>query len=184
MLIAKVRLDVRKVVLTRLLEAAKRLISCASSGGLLQSQWHPTRLQGVALSATLRTGWTSSRRGGIVHVYGKLCEHLLQTRASAEAVEWIESALGPMPRTIGSFDADDTRYVIGNVLARGAVRARVIGDPDVIHSYGSADALLIDLPQDPALRNSLFELENQITNETGFDATLDEGQHYLFIRWR
>lgn len=119
-----------------------------------------------------------------MHVYDKLCEHLLQTRASAEAVEWIESALGPMPRTIGSFDADDTRYVIGNVLARGAVRARVIGDPDVIHSYGSADALLIDLPQDPALRNSLFELENQIANETGFDATLDEGQHYLFIRWR
>ena len=34
-LIAKVRLAVMKVVLTRLMKTAKRLISCASSDGLL-----------------------------------------------------------------------------------------------------------------------------------------------------
>ena len=119
-----------------------------------------------------------------MHIYDTFCEHLLNSRGSADALKWINSALSNKPRTIGSLDTDDTKYIVGYVIAKGALRTRVLGDHDVIHTYGSADALLIDLPDDPFLRSELFEIENQVASETGFDATFDEGQRYLFIRWK
>lgn len=118
----------------------------------------------------------------MTHPYDRCCEHLLDRFERADAKAWIEDQ-SHGPRVIWEFDTDESRYIIGNIYARGASDVLVLGEEDAISNHGSVDFVLITLPTDAEPRASLIELENMVAEEHGFDGAIDEGQRYALLRW-
>jgi hypothetical protein len=100
-----------------------------------------------------------------------------------DAREWLDAGTQQQPRLLWEFDADDTKYIVGNIYAMGADDVSVLGDAESLAGRGSADILLIQLPEDMESRAGLFEFAAQVAKECGFMDPVDDGQTQLLIRW-
>ena len=119
-----------------------------------------------------------------MQVYDRACEHILTKMAHKHAQEWLAESNPQRPRVIGGLDTDDSIYVVETAKARGADKIEVFGPSKVIEGYGSADGIVITLPDSLALREQLFDFERAVAKESGFYPSVDEGQRYLMLRWR
>lgn len=119
-----------------------------------------------------------------MHIYDQVCEHMLQTRAHTPAQAWLAESTPQRPRAIGTLDTADSIYVVEIANGRGADNIEVFGPEEVIEGHGSVDGILITLPDNPALREQLFDFERDVAKDSGFYPSVDEGQNYLMLRWK
>jgi hypothetical protein len=115
-----------------------------------------------------------------MHQYDEFIEQMLRTHwDQCDARKWFASS----SRYLFEFNRIDTDRILDSVYARGADDVRVIGDPEDIKNGRSIDMLLIVLPEHADRRQQLFELSDQVAEETGLEADIDEGQRYMLLRW-
>lgn len=110
------------------------------------------------------------------------CLAALSDPDSEDAIEWFKRPFPGSKRVVGH-TTDDGLAFATELQARGAmaitvVRPRTLAGPGSIQT---ADGLVVELPDDPRPRFSLFSLAQTQFREAGFQAKADTGQKYLFI---
>lgn len=117
-----------------------------------------------------------------MHPYYEAVEWIKSSNDLEEARTWMAFA-GADYGVIHELSHEESLEVVEEAFQRGAVTVEVMGT--LLHEpqNSSTDMLLITLPKDTQDREMLFDLESQIASATGFDASVDEGQMYLLLRW-
>lgn len=126
--------------------------------------------------------WDGEIPDPMVHPYDRACTYVRSRHFEHDARDWFntESAL---PKCIHEFSPSDSKQIVDEIYARGADTVFVLGDEDTIHRGGSIDMLLIELPMDADSRVQLYDMNQMITEENGFDSDVDEGQKFMLLRW-
>jgi hypothetical protein len=117
-----------------------------------------------------------------------LAEKLLAHSTATEALEWLKRE-DAVVRTLGESDSSSDCIVFVEGLYRaGAVkvvateidqyeREDVVG----IARYENTGHLVLELPNDSALRSKLFKEAAKVARGLGFDPSPDVGQRYLYM---
>ena len=104
-----------------------------------------------------------------------------------EAREWLKTGheRGFALVTLGELDSvKESLALVEKAYAAGAVcvTAIEIGNyPDIMGGLQNTGRLVITLPDVQSKRAKVFAWAGKIANEQGFDATVDDGQTYLFV---
>ena len=117
-----------------------------------------------------------------MHQYDQFVEILKAKNDTMEARQWL-ALVGPSYGVIHEMDRQESEDVVEECYRRGAVKVEALGHLPEDASDSSVDMLLITLPPQRLLREELFQLEDVIAEETGFEGSIDEGQQYLLLRW-
>lgn len=117
-----------------------------------------------------------------MHQYDEFVEIIKAKNDTMEARQWLALADSNYG-VIHEMDRQESEGVVEECYRRGANKVEVLGHLPEDVSESSVDMLLITLPPQPLLREELFQLEEFIAKETGFEGSIDEGQHYLLLRW-
>jgi hypothetical protein len=114
---------------------------------------------------------------------------LLAKPGTREALSWLETAPSGT-RTVGGgdkeYDHTDALKLVRELYHRGAVKVTAIdivtdSDEDG-HEVQYTDTLIVELPDNPESRRSLFDLDKQeITEE--YDPAEEAGQKYFLMWW-
>jgi hypothetical protein len=109
-------------------------------------------------------------------------DRMLASR-NADAREWLRGAPEGNNRTLGEMGSDLASEFVERLYKLGASKVLAVEIEDI---PGTADQttnhLLVELPQNPEARASLFEFENQHAEVEGFDGEVDLGQQYLYLK--
>ena len=117
-----------------------------------------------------------------MHQYDEFVEILKAKNDAMEARQWL-ALVGAKYGVIHEMDRQESEDVVEECYRRGAMKVEVLGQLPKDASESSVDMLLITLPPQRLLREELFQLEEVIAEETGFEGSIDEGQQYLLHRW-
>jgi predicted polyphosphate/ATP-dependent NAD kinase len=117
-----------------------------------------------------------------MHPYDECVERIKARNDTSEARAWLERH-GRHYGVIHELSHEESLEVVDEAYRRGAVKVEVVGSLSDVATETSVDMVLITLPKDKADRQLLFELEEAIAHETGFDGSVDEGQKYILVRW-
>ncbi|HEY2586390.1 MAG TPA: hypothetical protein VGI81_11555 [Tepidisphaeraceae bacterium] len=99
----------------------------------------------------------------------------------AEAREWLQSGEGNKRRLIEHRSTAQSLEVVERLYSLGAERVLAVGLGEDSLGQSWCRYLLVELPDEPRRREALFAFEREHAEATGFDATPDEGQLYLFL---
>ena len=126
--------------------------------------------------------WDGQIPDPTVHPYDNACNHVRSRHREHDARTWFQTA-SPIPKCIHEFSPAESNQIVDEVYARGADVVFVLGDEDTIRNGGSIDMLLIELPANRESRAQLYELNQMVAEEHGFEGEVDEGQKYMLLRW-
>ncbi len=99
-----------------------------------------------------------------------------------EALAWLRQEEGKANHAITGLDAAKSLAVVEELYQLGAEQVLAIG----IRKEGEAeksDALVIKLPEDPAIRQELFDWEASQAQGRGGESQTDHGQQLLTSSW-
>ena len=100
-----------------------------------------------------------------------------------EARAWLAGNANPYPFASNRFHSREAAGAFFDTLyAFGAETVYVLNVEDE-QEGPYADALLFRVPDDPAARGRLFEVDAREARHEGFDPDQDEGQRYLYFWW-
>lgn len=114
-------------------------------------------------------------------------ERLASAPTAMEAREWLKTGhkRGFSSVTLGELaSTKESLALVEQAYAAGAVRviAIEIDDyPDFKGGHQNTGRLVITLPDAESKRAKVFAWGGKIAEEQGFDATVDDGQRYLFV---
>jgi hypothetical protein len=126
--------------------------------------------------------WDGEKPDPMVHPYDRACIDVRTQLFEHDAREWFNTE-SPLPKSIHEFSTTESEQIVDEIYARGADSVFVLGDEDTIQRGGSIDMLLIELPMDRHSRAQLYDLNQMVAEETGFDGDIDEGQRFMLLRW-
>ena len=114
---------------------------------------------------------------------------LLAKPGAKEALSWLEAAPSGS-RTIGGgekeYDHDDALKLVRELYRRGAVKVTainvVIDRDEHDREIQYTDTLIVELPEKPESRKSLFDLDKQEVQEE-YDPAVEAGQRYFMMWW-
>ncbi len=114
-------------------------------------------------------------------------EKLATASNAMEAREWLKT--GPKRGfalvTLGEMDStEDSLALVDEAYSAGAVRVTAIeidDYPDFMGGAQNTGRLVITLPDSQSKRDKFFAWAGKIAEKQGFDATIDDGQRYLFV---
>jgi hypothetical protein len=107
------------------------------------------------------------------------CERILRRPDAIDVRAWISSLRAGEALTLGEQSERFSRAFLEHLYARGAV-VLWAADRDSDPSLGqTANTIVAQLPDDPAARARLFELEARMAEGDGFDPSRDSGQRCL-----
>lgn len=103
------------------------------------------------------------------------CLKQLSSPNKAEARGWLAADVS---RNLGEHEPAESVAIVEDLYRRGAIEVTAVDIEDGLDAE-TADALVVVLPTDPALRAQVFAFQDDYESE--FDPTPDEGQKYLFL---
>ena len=126
--------------------------------------------------------WDGDIPDPMVHPYDRACTYVRSRNFEHDARTWFD-AESALPKCIHEFSPTESKRIIDEIYARGADIVFVLGDEDTMQRGGRIDMLLIELPEDANSRAQLYDLNQMIAEEHGFDGDVDEGQKFMLLRW-
>ncbi len=117
--------------------------------------------------------WDGEIPDPMVHPYDRACSDVRTRLFEHDAREWFNTQ-SPLLKSIHEFSTPESEQIVDEIYARGADSVFVLGDEDTIQRGGSIDMLLIELPMDRHSRVQLYDLNQMVAEETGFDGDIDE----------
>lgn len=111
------------------------------------------------------------------------CLAAINDPESINAFEWFKGPYGG-PKIVGGWSTDEGLAFAHQLEAKGAKRVVAVGihrvtQPD--HPHQSADALVVELPDDPRQRLALFKLYAMMVRRDGVIPLGDDGQKYVYL---
>ena len=115
----------------------------------------------------------------------------IQNPDSVEALSWLQGS-GEIWRTLSSGDGSDSALsddealkFVQHLYQLGAKRVTAIHIEgfEEQEEHQDTDSLVVELPEEAALRKQLFEWKASFDEEGGWDTEPDEGQKYMLLWW-
>lgn len=105
------------------------------------------------------------------------CQSILTTGRREEAEQWIESR----NHTLGEYSHIRSRNLIKKLKRIGS-RQVYACNIDADEGYENTGHLIIELPDDPETRKTLFREIGRLASSQGFQRDVDHGQRYAYIK--
>lgn len=121
-------------------------------------------------------------RKGHDHAGDELCKSLIANDPTArEARSWLQEP-GATDRSLGEFrDTRDALKLVNQLYRRGASNVTVIEIDGGADEPQNSGRLIVELPDEPAKRKSIFKLIGHLCEQTGHDAEADSRQRFILV---
>jgi hypothetical protein len=111
----------------------------------------------------------------------QFCRDLLEKKTHREAMSWVGESKDHDVRTIGEQDPKESLAIVKRLYDDGAKQVWAVGLELYPNEGQSTNTLIVELPNEPKLRKTLFHLEARCAASEGFAPVSDDGQHYMFL---
>jgi hypothetical protein len=105
---------------------------------------------------------------------------MLRSR-KAEALEWLNAQTSKSMRNLGEMEHKPSVALVRRLYKAGAAKVLAVEISSWPEGETSSD-LLVELPEDDALREQLFAVQREIAEPQGFEGDEDHGQQYLYFK--
>jgi hypothetical protein len=106
------------------------------------------------------------------------CRSMLETGRMAEARTWIESR----DHTLGEYSHSQSRKIVDKLIRLGAKGLHVCDIDCYENGQENTGHLVVEFPDDPQNRKSLFREVDRLASLRGFQGEFDNGQRYAYIK--
>jgi len=106
------------------------------------------------------------------------CRSMLETGKSADARTWIES----IKHTLGEYPHSKSRKIVDKLIRLGAKRLHACDIDCYDNDQENTGHLVVEFPDDPESRKSLFREVDRLASLQGFQGDFDNGQRYVYIK--